>query len=148
MEVDEPQSEASASLPTLSIQVLNIVRNAQAIHGLKHSEYSRYRWVIAKKLLRLSSKVQKSDHSRSSPGLIVTRQYCSRRLRRVYKATRFLHGRGRYQQKKLEPEAVNEDRYDGTPCPGPLLFYTKKHDPVLTYNRFLTLVEPGIYTYL
>ena len=38
------------------------------------------------------------------------RQYCSRRLRRIYKAVRFLHGRGRYQKKKLEPEAVKDVR--------------------------------------
>lgn len=38
------------------------------------------------------------------------RQYCSRRLRRVYKAVRFLHGRGRYQKKKLEAETVKDVR--------------------------------------
>lgn len=38
------------------------------------------------------------------------RQYCGRRLRRIYKAVRFLHGRGRYQKKKLEPETVKDVR--------------------------------------
>ena len=42
MEVDG-QDEAAAPLPTYTLDVLNIVRSAQAIHGLKHSEYSRYR---------------------------------------------------------------------------------------------------------
>lgn len=40
------------------------------------------------------------------------RQYCSRRLRRIYKSVRFLHGRGRYQKKKLEPEGVKDVRWD------------------------------------
>lgn len=39
------------------------------------------------------------------------RQYCSRRLRRIYKSVRFLHGRGRYQKKKLEPEGIKDIRY-------------------------------------
>jgi len=43
MEVDQ-QHELAEALPTYTLDVLNIVRTAQAIHGLKHSEYSRYRW--------------------------------------------------------------------------------------------------------
>lgn len=38
------------------------------------------------------------------------RQYCTRRLRRIYKSVKFLHGRGRYQKKKLEPEGVKDVR--------------------------------------
>ncbi|PRW56110.1 Signal recognition particle subunit SRP68 isoform A [Chlorella sorokiniana] len=72
---------AAPELPTLTLDVLQIVKDAQSLHGLKHSDYQRYR------------------------------QYCSRRLRRIYKAVRFLHGRGRYQKKKLEPEAVKDVRH-------------------------------------
>eukprot|EP00887_Chlorella_sp_A99_P002852 scaffold6.g2852.t1 len=73
-------AEAPA-LPVYSVNVLQVVRDAQSIHGLKHSDYQRYR------------------------------QYCSRRLRRIYKGVKFLHGRGRYQKKKLEPENVKEERH-------------------------------------
>lgn len=38
------------------------------------------------------------------------RQYCTRRLRRLYKSLRFLHGRGRYQKKKLEPATIKDAR--------------------------------------
>ena len=41
------------------------------------------------------------------------RQYCTRRLRRIYKRVKFLHGRGRYQKKKLEPEGIKDVRCAG-----------------------------------
>ncbi|KAI7837680.1 hypothetical protein COHA_008473 [Chlorella ohadii] len=83
MEVEQTSTSqpAAPELPTLTLDVLQIVKDAQGLHGLKHSDYQRYR------------------------------QYCSRRLRRIYKAVRFLHGRGRYQKKKLEPEAVKDVRH-------------------------------------
>ena len=43
MDVDAPE-EVSAPLPTLSLNVLHIVQTAQGLHGLKHSEYLRYRY--------------------------------------------------------------------------------------------------------
>lgn len=30
-------------LPTLQLSILETVQSAQAVHGLKHSEFSRYR---------------------------------------------------------------------------------------------------------
>lgn len=42
--------------------------------------------------------------------IVLHRQYCSRRLRRIYKGVRFLHGRGRYQKKRLEPDSVKDER--------------------------------------
>ena len=39
MEVDTP----AEALPTYTLNVLDIVRSAQSLHGLKHSEYLRYR---------------------------------------------------------------------------------------------------------
>ncbi|KAI3436731.1 hypothetical protein D9Q98_006146 [Chlorella vulgaris] len=52
------------------------------------------------------------DHDASPPAveLPVFAQYCSRRLRRIYKGVKFLHGRGRYQKKKHEPDAVKDVR--------------------------------------
>jgi signal recognition particle subunit SRP68 len=38
------------------------------------------------------------------------RQYCSRRLRRLYKSTKFLHGRGRFAKKKMEPHTCTDAR--------------------------------------
>lgn len=36
------------------------------------------------------------------------RQYCTRRLRRLYKKTKFLHGRGRFTKKTLEAHMVRD----------------------------------------
>jgi hypothetical protein len=38
------------------------------------------------------------------------RQYCSRRLRSLYKQLKLLHGKGRYQKRKIEPEMMADSR--------------------------------------
>ena len=48
MEVDSQPSTSQAGpapveLPTLALDVLQIVKDAQSLHGLKHSDYERYR---------------------------------------------------------------------------------------------------------
>lgn len=49
MEVDQaaPQGPPPApELPTLTLPVLAIVKDAQGLHGLKHSDYQRYRQAL------------------------------------------------------------------------------------------------------
>ena len=53
-----------------------IVKVSQSQHGLRHGDHTRYR------------------------------QYCTRRLARMYKALNFSHGRGKYQKRALSPEVV------------------------------------------
>ena len=48
MEVDQQPSTSQAApaaheLPTLHLDVLDTVKQAQSLHGLKHSDYQRYR---------------------------------------------------------------------------------------------------------
>lgn len=74
-------STAAAERPIFSIRVLQLIQTAQSQHGIRHNDYDRYR------------------------------QYCSRRLRRLYKGTKFLHGKGRYVKKKLEVPMVTEERH-------------------------------------
>lgn len=64
----------------LSVPLTRHVREARSTHGLKHGDYLRYR------------------------------KYCAKRLRRIYKSTRFLHGRGNYQKRDLLAEDVKESR--------------------------------------
>ena len=45
MEVDGAISEEAPVLPLLSLNVLQIIKTAQAQHGLRHSDYTRYRHV-------------------------------------------------------------------------------------------------------
>ena len=59
-----------------TLDILQIVKVSQSQHGLRHGDHMRYR------------------------------QYCTRRLARIYKALKFSHGRGRYQKRTLEPELV------------------------------------------
>ena len=60
----------------LTLDILQIVKISQGQHGLRHGDHTRYR------------------------------QYCTRRLARMYKATNFSHGKGRFQKKTLLPEVV------------------------------------------
>jgi hypothetical protein len=34
--------------------------------------------------------------------------YCSKKLRRLYRALKMTHGKGRYVKRKLEPDGVTE----------------------------------------
>ncbi|CAI5511873.1 unnamed protein product [Closterium sp. Naga37s-1] len=38
-------------------------------------------------------------------------RYCSARLRRLFRSLRFLHGKGKYQRKSLEPNTVTDVRH-------------------------------------
>jgi signal recognition particle subunit SRP68 len=111
MEVDAP-AEGAAPVQ-FSLNVLDIVRTAQGLHGLKHSEYLRYRYVKTRWMpitaIIVLTKVGLTDHSFRSINHHC-REYCSRRLRRIYKGVKFLHGRSRFQKKKLEPETITDER--------------------------------------
>ncbi|CAI7777671.1 unnamed protein product [Closterium sp. NIES-53] len=81
MEV-EPASADSKPLPRpLAFNVLHLIKTAQAQHGGRYGDYQRYR------------------------------RYCSARLRRLFRSLRFLHGKGKYQRKSLEPNTVTDVRH-------------------------------------
>jgi hypothetical protein len=58
--------------------VLSIVKNSQSQNGLKHSDYKRYR------------------------------HYCTKRLRRIRKAVKMTHGRGKFVARPLTEENITE----------------------------------------
>nr|CAB3481002.1 unnamed protein product [Digitaria exilis] len=64
----------------LSLAVLELMREAQMQHGLRQSDYTRYR------------------------------RYCSARLRRLYKSLKFLHGRGKYTRRNITESTVTDVR--------------------------------------
>eukprot|EP01135_Chromosphaera_perkinsii_P010268 Nk52_evm10s2085 gene=Nk52_evmTU10s2085 len=82
-ENEEPQQEEAEKLPTdpYNLEVLSLIKDAQQRHGLRHGDYQRYR------------------------------QYCGRRLRRIRKALKFLHGRRGFTQRVVEWEVITEDKY-------------------------------------
>lgn len=54
-----PNMEAQApaiELPTLQLDVLQIVKDAQSLHGLKHSDYERYRRVGGLQAARIGAR--------------------------------------------------------------------------------------------
>ncbi|KAL6875568.1 hypothetical protein ACP4OV_013081 [Aristida adscensionis] len=82
MEVDSSAAAAEEKpLVRFSINVLELMREAQMQHGLRQSDYTRYR------------------------------RYCSARLRRLYKSLKFLHGRGKYTRRNITESTVTDVRF-------------------------------------
>ncbi|EOD31073.1 hypothetical protein EMIHUDRAFT_449653, partial [Emiliania huxleyi CCMP1516] len=82
-EEDAPMQDAQdpeEELPELSLDIIDLIKTAQAQHGLRHGDYGRYR------------------------------SYCSRRLHRLRRVTGCTHGKGRYVKRPLEPESVRDAR--------------------------------------
>lgn len=67
--------------PKYSVNVLQLIKTAQSQHGLRHSDYTRYR------------------------------RYCSARLRRLYKSLKFMHGRGKYTRRAITESTVTDVRF-------------------------------------
>ena len=68
--------ESMVDLPSVTLEIFNVVKSSHAQHGLRHGDYTRYR------------------------------QYCSRRLRRIRKTLGMQHGKGRFVRRALEPHMV------------------------------------------
>eukprot|EP00126_Sphaerothecum_destruens_P007539 Sdes_comp19893_c0_seq1m12234 len=68
-------------LPPVNLEVLQFIKDSQLQHGLRHGDYRRYR------------------------------QYCSRRLRRIRKALKFLHGRRGFVQKPIDWSVITDDKF-------------------------------------
>ncbi|KAJ4751142.1 Signal recognition particle subunit SRP68 [Rhynchospora pubera] len=77
MDVDEEKQIG----PKFQINVLQLLKSAQMQHGLRHSDYARYR------------------------------KYCTARLRRLYKSLKFLHGRGKFTRRSITEATVIDVRY-------------------------------------
>lgn len=108
----EEEAPAAPELPLLSLDILQAIRTAQSQHGLRHGDYGRYRRDGACALVDWCRSCAAASQLTLSPAH--RRQYCSRRLRRLYKGTKFLHGRGRFQKKKMEPAMVTDTRCGAT----------------------------------
>jgi len=82
MEVEPTPAAAAAAdaKEKIHLDVLTSVRDSQSQYGLRNDDYTRYR------------------------------QYCCRRLRRIRKSVKFLHGKGHYKKKTLESKNVKNDR--------------------------------------
>ncbi|XP_067044030.1 signal recognition particle subunit SRP68-like [Acropora muricata] len=66
----------------LTLEILPVIKDAQGQHGLRHGDYQRYR------------------------------QYCQRRLRRLYKTMHFQHGsRHAFKAKKVSQDLLKDVRY-------------------------------------
>lgn len=76
----EPQGPVVPSHEPFSVKLLTMVQTMQSQNGLRHNDHLRYR------------------------------QYCSRRLRRLYVTLNFKHGRGRFKQVPF-PEDFTDVRF-------------------------------------
>lgn len=78
----EVGAEPATSVPVLNASLLLHLRQVHAEFGLKHNDYKRYR------------------------------QYCSKRLRKLYTLLKLQHGRGRFQKRELAtPEQYSSEKH-------------------------------------
>lgn len=97
--------------------VLQILKHAQMQNGLRHRDYTRYRycwnlmiemwcfeWILVFcriffifVLLRIF--------------FLNFRRYCTARLRRLYKSLRFTHGRGKFTRRVITDSTVSDVRF-------------------------------------
>eukprot|EP00316_Scyphosphaera_apsteinii_P020145 CAMPEP_0119310656 /NCGR_PEP_ID=MMETSP1333-20130426/19693_1 /TAXON_ID=418940 /ORGANISM="Scyphosphaera apsteinii, Strain RCC1455" /LENGTH=639 /DNA_ID=CAMNT_0007314875 /DNA_START=35 /DNA_END=1954 /DNA_ORIENTATION=- len=68
-------------LGEFSLDIFDVIKSAQAQHGLRHGDYARYRL------------------------------YCARRLHRLRKSLKFTHGKGRFVKRPLLPSVVRDARF-------------------------------------
>ncbi|VAI15525.1 unnamed protein product [Triticum turgidum subsp. durum] len=81
MDIDSAAAVEEKNPVRFSINVLELMREAQMQHGLRHGDYTRYR------------------------------RYCTARLRRLYKSLKFLHGRGKYTRRNITESTVTDVRF-------------------------------------
>jgi signal recognition particle subunit SRP68 len=91
--LDSSTPDASMTDATLpSIPVLQLIKSAQAQHGLRNGDYQRYR------------------------------RYCTARLARLYKSLNFTHGKGKYVKKPITEATVTNVRSLSVPYCYPSCF--------------------------
>jgi hypothetical protein len=101
---DEVMAEDAEIKPLQS--VLLVLRDAQAQHGLRHGDYARYRCAARRRSPRARRCGSRSHPRRRR------RQYCARRLLRLYKMLGFSHGGGKskYQSRTLAASDITDGR--------------------------------------
>lgn len=85
MDTGEDVAKASAQksvtqCSNVMLDILPIISKGQREHGMRHRDYARYR------------------------------AYCARRLARLYETCKLKHGKGKYVKKKLDVEAIADER--------------------------------------
>ncbi|UYV73507.1 SRP68 [Cordylochernes scorpioides] len=80
--IEQKVDEPTEPLKTFTLKILQVIKDAQLQHGLRHGDYQRYR------------------------------SYCARRLRRLRKSLHFVHGsKHKFQAKKVTTENLKDVRY-------------------------------------
>jgi hypothetical protein len=130
MEVDgESTVVAPSSSSPLSLPIFAVIRAAQAAHGLRYSDYARYRCVIEtnrvewkkrgllKKRETINQSIKKTAAIKLSLNLSLDpnldsslRSFCSKKLRRLSCSLKLnaQTQRGKFVKRKIEPEATTE----------------------------------------
>ncbi|XP_063681088.1 signal recognition particle subunit SRP68-like [Bolinopsis microptera] len=79
IQLEDAADKSEELVCPFALSLLKEIKEYQNLHGLKHDDYQRYR------------------------------QYCSRRLHRLYKGLKFLHGGKKFTNKKITPDLFVKD---------------------------------------
>ncbi len=110
MEVDAPSTSEASQQPqqpqqVFSLNILALIKTAQGQNGLKHGDYTRYRWVPVQASPTVCWRSCSVTRSRWT-----CRRHCANRLHGLFKALKWQHGRTKYVNRKLEPHHVTDVR--------------------------------------
>eukprot|EP00897_Mesotaenium_endlicherianum_P010031 jgi/Mesen1/9056/ME000057S08475 len=132
------QVDSEAELPSVApsriytVSVLQVIKTAQAQHGGRYGDYQRYRYlhIVLFSAERAWSYAMELKQAQGGPDLARKRAHLIRRLSKAAKwgdlfarlcaqkgdsktalEAEFLHGRGKYSKKAIEPSSVTDERY-------------------------------------
>jgi RNA-binding signal recognition particle 68 len=105
----DPVMEPDTSAQAFPLPILQTIKAAQAQYGLRHGDYTRYR------LCRFCGPALKLGGTCfCSPFFCkICRLYCTRRLRRLFVALNFTHGKGRFQKRQVQAAIITDARCEG-----------------------------------
>ena len=105
---EDPEARQAQAQISVSLDIFQSIRQARAQHGLRHSDFKRYRCSVAW-YMSTDRTAFLAQHGLTCH-LSGCRQYCTRKLQRTRKALKLTHGRGKFQAKKLEVETVTDSK--------------------------------------
>ena len=116
-DTDMEEADQTSDQPKLGFGVLQFIKTAQSQHGLRHSDFKRYRFVAS-----LSLQPYKRGSCLGQPNASVLaafttsrasgcRQYCTKKLHRSRRNLKMQQGKGKFTKKALELPHIETNAY-------------------------------------
>ena len=90
--IEVSSGKKKTDLNLFSVDILNVVKEAQAQHGLRHGDYHRYHGYCTRRLKRIRSflKFRMGDKRRVTPKLVTQNMFTDSRYIQIYSVYYFV----------------------------------------------------------